>query len=86
MASEALEEQIRNTFPTFAGGKPQITAGTLATALADLGKPVDPLVAEEMISEAERGDDERGAGRVSLAEFATVNSIRPPAKSEVDAS
>ena len=84
--SEALEEQLRNTFPTFAGGKPQITASSLANALADLGKPVDPLVAEEMIQEAERGDDERGNGRVSLSEFATMNSVRvPAAKGEAEA-
>ena len=78
--SEALEEQLRNTFPTFSGGKPQITAGSLAHALADLGRPVDPLVADEMIHEAENSNDERGGGRVSLTEFATVTNIRPGEK------
>mgnify|MGYP006099372135 CR=1 FL=1 len=80
--SEQLEEQLRNTFPTFAGGKPQITAGSLAGSLADLGMPVDPLVAEEMINEAEKGDDDTGRGRVSLTEFSTVNSIRPLQKGD----
>ena len=55
--TEQLEEQLRGTFGTFAGGTSHITAGSLAESLAELGRPVDPLVAEEMIHEAERGDD-----------------------------
>ena len=78
--SEALEEQLRSTFPAFAGGKTQITASSLASRLAELGKPVDSFVAEEMISEAERGDDVRGNGKVSLSEFCAMNSVRPAAK------
>ena len=74
----ALEEQLRSTFSTFSGGKQSITASTLADGLASLGRPVDPLVAEEMIHEAERGDDARGNGKVTLAEFSTVNNIGLP--------
>ena len=33
-----------------------------------------------MIHEAEDSNDERGAGRVSLTEFATVTNIRPGEK------
>ena len=81
VGTEQLEEELRNTFPTFAGGKAQITASTLAGSLAELGRPVDPLVAQEMIAEAEAADDlvndgNTGGGRVSLEEFSTVNSIR----------
>ena len=76
--NEALEEQLRGTFPTFSGGKSHITATTLADSLAELGRPVDPLVAEEMIHEAERGDDPRGAGKVSFAEYCTMNSVSAP--------
>lgn len=81
--SEALEEQLRGTFPTFSGGKPHITATNLASGLAGLGRPVDALVAEEMVHEAERGDDPRGVGKVSLAEFCTMNSVKPGSKAEV---
>jgi len=80
--SEALEEQLRGTFPAFSGGKSHITASSLANGLAELGRPVDALVAEEMVSEAERGDDPRGTGKVSLAEFCVVNAVR---KGEVQA-
>ena len=80
--SEALEEQLRSTFSTFAGGKSQITASSLSAGLEELGRPVERLVAEEMVHEAEKGDDPRGNGKVSLAEFCTVNSLRPPAKGE----
>ena len=74
--TEQLEDQLRGTFTTFAGGKPHITAASLAESLAELGRPVDPLVAEEMIHEAERGDDGVARGKVSVAEFCTVNSVR----------
>ena len=74
--TEALEEQIRGTFPTFAAGKSAITAPSLASGLADLGRPVDPLVADEMITEAEKGDGPRGNGKVSLSEFCVMNSVR----------
>ena len=44
--SEALEDQLRGTFPVFSGGKAHITASSLAAGLMELGRPVDPLVAE----------------------------------------
>ena len=82
--SEALEGQLRSTFPAFSGGKANITASSLANNLAELGRPVDPLVAEEMIAEAESAGDladrGRGAGKVSLTEFCTVNSVKPAGK------
>ena len=72
-------DEVRGTFPTFSSGKSHITATTLADSLAELGRPVDPLVSEEMIHEAERGDDPRGAGKVSFAEYCTMNSVTTPA-------
>ena len=74
--TEALEEQIRGTFPSFAGGKSAITSSSLAGGLSELGRPVDPLVADEMITEAEKGDGPRGNGKVSLSEFCVMNSVR----------
>jgi Ca2+-binding EF-hand superfamily protein len=73
--TETLEQQLRSTFPKFAGGKTQITATSLANNLAELGRPVDPLVAEEMINEAEGGDGTRGVGKVSMEEYRTMLGV-----------
>lgn len=42
--SDALEEQIRDTFASAAGGKAHITAASLVVSRAELGQPVDALM------------------------------------------
>lgn len=74
---EALEEQVRGTFGIFSGGMDHMTAESLANGLAQLGRPVDPLVAAEMIHEAENSDSARTSAGVSLTDFCTMNSVRP---------
>jgi len=77
--SDALEEQIRDTFASAAGGKAHITAASLVVSRAELGQPVDALMAEEMVHEAERSEDPlRSVGKVSLAEFCSCNGIAQP--------
>ena len=77
VGTQALEEELRSTFPTFSDGKANITPTTLAAGLARLGRPVEPLMAEEMVAEA-RGDDPHGAGKISLSEFCASLSVGPP--------
>lgn len=41
---DALEVEVANTFPMFSGGAAEITKDSLSAAMAELGRPVDPLV------------------------------------------
>ena len=77
VGTQALEEEMRATFSSFSGGKANITPTTLAAGLAELGRPVDPLLSEEMVNEG-RGNDPSGAGKVTLSEFCAMNSVGPP--------
>ena len=77
VSTQALEEELRATFPRFSQGKANITADTLAAGLAELGRPVEPLLSKEMVDEG-RGNDPSGAGKMSLAEFCAMNSVGPP--------
>uniref|UniRef100_A0A7S2E159 EF-hand domain-containing protein n=1 Tax=Haptolina brevifila TaxID=156173 RepID=A0A7S2E159_9EUKA len=71
---DALESELAATFPTFSGGNADITPSTLQSAMADLGRPVDRLVSEEMIREASSGSAPV-EGKVSRAEFCAMNAI-----------
>jgi hypothetical protein len=48
-----LERRVRESFPTFSGGQPEITVETLEAAMTKLGRPVSSLVAKEMLDEAD---------------------------------
>ena len=37
---------------------------------------LDSLVGDEMVHEAERGDDPRGGGKVSMVDFCVANAVR----------
>ena len=71
----ALEKDVADTFPQFAGEESSsITASSLMAAMAEVGKPIEPLVADEMIREATKG----GAvpdGKISREEFIALNGI-----------
>ena len=71
----ALEKEVADTFPQFAGEESSsITASSLMAAMAEVGKPIEPLVADEMIREATKG----GAvpdGKISREEFIALNGI-----------
>ena len=48
----ALQEEVAETFSHFASGGSEITPSTLEKAMVALGRPVEPLVVQEMIQEA----------------------------------
>ena len=81
----ALEAEIAATFATFAADSNEITTASLRTAMAELGRPVEPLVAQEMIREATKG----GAvadGKISHAEFVAMNGVDASKLPAVDSS
>lgn len=70
-----LEAEVAETFPTFAGeSADSISTGTLQAGMASLGRPIDPLVASEMIREATKGG-EKSDGKISKQEYISMNSI-----------
>jgi len=81
----ALEAEVAATFSKFAAkneatGHDEITVSSLQTAMADLGRPVDALVAAEMIQEATKGGDVSD-GKISAEEFVAMNGVDPTAVS-----
>mmetsp|Transcript_5396 Transcript_5396/g.14220 ORF Transcript_5396/g.14220 Transcript_5396/m.14220 type:complete len:162 (-) Transcript_5396:361-846(-) len=78
-----LEKEVVDTFNTFSGGSSHITASTLEVAMAELGRPVEPLVAHEMLSEASKGG---GEGKISKQEFAAMNGADMKRNAAVEVS
>jgi hypothetical protein len=73
----ALEAEIAATFPTFAGSADpaaEITTSSLQAAMAGLGRPIEPLVAEEMIREATKGGA-AATGKISREDFVAMNGV-----------
>lgn len=69
---QSVEAEVADTFERFAGGSSSITVDTLQAAMADLGRTVDPLVAQEMIQEATKGGDVSD-GKISREEYCLMN-------------